>query len=311
MELGKIALNTRVYIDLRTELKYYQWSCVMKRNLLLVIMIFLLLMPTICFAGGADKVLKGIVTLVFGATAVVTSNKASKENQILRHAKEIKSNLKKQGYELTNEALFSVFLDLNNDASSLYWADIMSKPDVYIVVSMEGQNPIVIPSIYSEYAGTKILESFIAKQGVKGGKCVLTIYDDDTTSNTFWNSILKTKVKINIRADLSAYKGIPVVINASTNSCQLLDRNVTLDSADVIASAVFNIPSNSEVWSANIDLIDSSNRSVGKMSIKQLLTPVQSVSKTIAKSENNYYLYIGITLVTGIVFLKLIFSKSA
>lgn len=78
-----------------------------------------------------------------------------------------------------------------------------------------------------------ILEHLFGLDIEAGRKVVISLYDDDAFSDVVWNTILSARVNLDVTADLAVTKGIPVAANAS-GSVQLLDRSVTLDSADYL-----------------------------------------------------------------------------
>lgn len=186
-------------------------------------------------------------------------------------------NLEKRGYNTEDTAIYSLYFSLNNDVSSMMWADIFSKPDIFAVVSIEGQGDYLIPQIYNNYSGQAIQINIIAKASSPGNRILITMYDDDTLSDTIWNSILQTRINCSLGASFSAFGAIPVNLR-SQGTIQLIDRRVVIDAPDYIASAEFKAPrfSFSKDWVAMGSVVDSDGRNLGNLEFRRVWSPENS-----------------------------------
>ncbi|MFN2542602.1 MAG: hypothetical protein ABR514_10620, partial [Chthoniobacterales bacterium] len=131
------------------------------------------------------KAAKAIITLLTGAAAAeaVSQTVGAKIDY-----DEARDALQKQGINTNEMAIYSLYFTLNGDVSSMMWADIFNKPDVFAIVSIEGQGNFLIPETYEEYSGQPILLNVIAKRARPGQRIVVNIYDDDSWSNRVWNT---------------------------------------------------------------------------------------------------------------------------
>ena len=138
------------------------------------------------------QALKWIFTLVTGAAAAKAAGNADQAHAVFVQKDAIATKLKSQGLDTTDGAIYSLYFTLNGDVSSVMWADIFSKPDIFVVVQIEGDGTYIIPDIHNEYAGQPIIENLFRKAIPAGRKILVHILDDDSVSDDIWNNILQT-----------------------------------------------------------------------------------------------------------------------
>lgn len=202
------------------------------------------------------QALRTVMYLAAGAEAVSRGVEATKQYQ---EAAEVLSRLQAQGQDCKNDAIYSVLFQ----TSAGHWADFWSRPDVFFCLDIEGKGSFIAPNIHWNYSGTPFLDHILAEEAPPGSRIVVRVMDDDTASDAIWNSILSTRVELQATADLSVTQFIPVRATAS-GALQLLDRRLTIDAPEEIASAVFEVPESADgLWRADGRLFDTSDNAVG------------------------------------------------
>ena len=183
------------------------------------------------------KALSAILKVVAGGTAAYSASEAKHSSEVFDQARRDAANtatdvarakvkevefesqvldkLRAQGLDASQEAIYSVYFTLNNDASAVYWADTFSKPDVFFYFDLEGHGTYLIPQIRYEYAGGPILDRVVAREVRPGSKIVVRILDDDTSSDEIWKSLLRTRVNFDVTGGLKATKLASVQARAS------------------------------------------------------------------------------------------------
>jgi hypothetical protein len=265
------------------------------------------------------------IKVLTGAGAAKALELGSEADFRSSNAVESLVRLRSQGVDLYDGAIFSLYFKLNSDASSVYWSDIFSKPDIYFVVSIEGQGDFLIPRYANEYAGQPILEKIISKQIDPGQKIIIKVFDDDSTSDLIWNNILKAKITQDVTAGISASFPLAAVIGASGRievktktsvDFQFLakEEHVTLDAPELVAVAEFLAPKTSEeLWVADGLIVDQKNRQVGKFQFSQVWRAepviVEEIQSEIEKEEGSKVFWYGIAVVFILIFGKLMITK--
>jgi len=292
----------------------------MKSKLLLLVVGLALAVPHQSHAQ-ASKALKWVFTLVTGAAAAESFARADEAHSVYKQKDSVIQNLKAQGIDPTDGAIYSLYFSLNGDVSSVMWADTFSKPDIFAVVQIEGQGTFLIPDIQQDYSGQPILENVIAKNATPGARILVHILDDDCLSNTIWNQILQSRIDYRVTSEnwikrFILFHGIQATTFARLNfetsgSLRLLDRNMVIDKPDYIATAEFTAPSSPDGrWLANGILHDSKNREVGKLQFAQIWRADPQLIQEAAKSHSRgifWGVFGGVALLVGVVAL---FSKS-
>ena len=281
----------------------------MKSKLLLLVVGLALAVPHQSHAQ-ASKALKWVFTLVTGAAAAESFARADEAHSVYKQKDSVIQNLKAQGIDPTDGAIYSLYFSLSGDVSSVMWADIFSKPDIFAVVQIEGQGTFLIPDIQQDYGGQPILENVVAKNATPGARILVHILDDDCLSNEIWNKILQSRIDYRVTTDIQATTFARVNVETS-GSLRLLDRNMVIDPPDYIATAEFTAPSSPDGrWLANGILHDSQNREVGKLQFAQLWRADPQLVQEAAKSHSRgvfWGVFGGVALLVGVVAL---FSKS-
>jgi hypothetical protein len=171
------------------------------------------------------------------------------------------------------EAVYALQLDLKNDASSIKWADIFSKPDVFPILQVAGIGNYLIPEIAKNYAGGKLIWTFKIPQIPAGRDLSVIIYDDDTTSDHIWQNILSTRwsVSVGITIPIEMTGGIPVHGGVG-GDIQFINENVTINAPEQIAIYSIKTPRFyfGGDWDSIGDLFDGSGRQVGAIKLSML-----------------------------------------
>lgn len=262
----------------------------------------------------AGKVLQVVMQVIAGAGAATSLANGAEAYAIEKEKLSVAERIKQQGVDPRDGAIFSTYFTLNNDASSVYWADMVSKPDIYMIVSIEGRGDYLIPKYVREYAGQPILENIITKKIEPGRRIIISILDEDWTSDAIWNSVLRTKVSFAVGANINVSEPINASIGTS-GTIQLIDRQVTLDSPEFIAVAEFISPDTDEsVWVADGVLRDGNNREVGRIQFSQIWKADPSVINTAeaeARSAGwSKVFWFGLAAVLILVFGKMLFTSN-
>lgn len=198
-----------------------------------------------------------------------------------------------------NLAIYSVFLNIDYNASSVYWADTFSKPDVFFFMEVEGVGQFVLPEIYYEYKGGPVMASVVLPALPAGARVIIRVLDDDTTSDRIWKSILASRV--NYRFSINNTTVTPVNLMAVNGTVygdfRLLDNDssLVLDGPDQLATMVFSIPENpGPTWVADGELRDYGGYAAGRVQFSQVWNTASEISaleaelaakKEVAKSK--------------------------
>lgn len=170
------------------------------------------------------------------------------------------------------EAVYALVFDLSNDVSSIKWADVFSKPDVFPVLQVAGMGTFLIPEIAQNYAGGKIIWTFKIPKIPNGRDVSITLYDDDSTSDHIWKNILSSRWTVAVNTETSLTKAIQVNANVGT-SLQLVTMPIMIDSPEQLCVYSISTPSIylGGDWDTEADLTDSSGKKVGHMKFSQLI----------------------------------------
>jgi hypothetical protein len=187
----------------------------------------------------------------------------------------VTQQLVSQGSSPDDDTIYSLYLNIDYNVGSVYWADTFSNPDVFFAVEVEGVGDFVLPLIRHEYKGGPLLDRVVTRQLRPGTRVVARVLDDDTLYDTVWNTILRTR--INYRAsyestDLQLTKLKQSKIDAWGNITVLdTKEKVVITGPDQIAAVVFSVPVGDErIWTAEGQLKDSYNRLVGQIQFSQI-----------------------------------------
>jgi hypothetical protein len=244
----------------------------------------------------------GSVAGVAAANADAANIEQTEAEAKLSHARE---QLRKQGADIYQTAVYSLSVNLKRDVSSVYWADIFSKPDVFAVVFIEGQQRFLIPEINNEYSGQPLLMHVLARNAPPGSRIVVHLYDDDSGSDAAWNAILQSRVAYNIGFVLPAFAGVPLRGDVS-GSLQLLDKPIILDAPDLIGSLEFFVPDDvgAASWVSKASLVDSANRVVGSITFARVLGPVEQAAMEYRGARWKWIVWTSIALLLALICAK-------
>jgi len=249
-----------------------------------------------------------IVTLLTGAAAAGAAKNADTANALYQEKETLVDKLRAQGIDPATHAIYSAYLQLDKNASAIYWERWIGWPNVALEVEIAGQGSFLIPRIDMEYQGQPILENLIGEYAPPGTRIIVHVLDDKQFQNAVWNSILQTKINFDVSSGVIANNLLKLDAEAN-GSLQILDKNVEIISPVCMATADFTVPESQDGrWLAEANFFDNNNNVVGQLQFSQMWkNPVIEVQK----AESNYVFWIVITGVVGLVFAKLLFSKQA
>ena len=174
-------------------------------------------------------------------------------------------------YLARGEAVYALEFDLNNDASSIYWADILSKPDVFPVLQVAGMGSFLIPDIAVNYAGGKIIWTFKVPKIPNHRDVSIMLFDDDSASDQIWKNVLSTRWSIDLKGCL-LLQGIPFTATAQ-GSLQLVTKQITIDPPDQLCVYTITTPRFcwGGKWESSGDLKNGAGNKVGHIKFSQLV----------------------------------------
>ena len=180
-----------------------------------------------------------------------------------------------QGLPDDQTTIYSIFLNIDYNAGSVYWADTFSNPDVFFVVEVEGAGQFMLPSIRNEYKGGPVLDRIVLPALRPGTRVIVRVLDDDTNGNEIWNSILRNKVNYRFTIDGAALAATSVLRAQADiyGGFQVLDtpQRLVLDGPDQLATVAFQIPDvQDKTWVADGELRDSNNQPAGQVQFSQV-----------------------------------------
>jgi hypothetical protein len=192
----------------------------------------------------------------------------------------------------TNDAIYGFYLSLNGNVSSVYWADLVNKPDVFLVIAIEGDGVYLVPEVALEYAGQPLLLKLLHKKIAPGRRVVIYAMDDDTFTNTIWNNILQMRHEYSLKGLSQTFAGVPSCMTmlkveaTAAGTIQLLDKSITVDAQDFIASVEFVAPdTTSKPWKADGRLVDSKGANSGHIQFAQVWTPEQEAAEQVRRAQ--------------------------
>jgi hypothetical protein len=291
----------------------------MKKIVLITMLAFALPVHAFAQAGrAAGHTLKVVITLLTGAAASKAAAETTMYYHVFNDKSEILQSLRAQGMTIDQPAIYSLYFSLNFDASAVYWADFIGRPDVFTLIQMQGVKDCIVPAITYEYSGQPLLSTIVHSEILAGSRVLIHFLDDDTASNDIWNNILKTKTDFSISAQGKTVLSSMLIDSkvAASGQIQLLNENVTLDAPDYIATAEFVVPETKDgIWVANGIVYDNKNLEVGTVQLAQIWRPLNSpagirrIKKEINEARSKMIFWGGVGVVCVAVFAKLLFDQ--
>ncbi len=262
----------------------------------------------------AAKLLWATVKVVTGAAAITALSNAAEAKDIHEEKIDIIQRLRASGIDPTNGAIYSVYLSLNGNAEAIYWADLIGRPDVFIVISVEGRGSVLIPRVHHEYSGQPILENLIDRDYAPGTKVVISIFDDDSFSDSVWNGMVQTRVSLNLGASFQCGSGFEVKAGAA-GTIQLMNHMAIIDPPDYLGGMEFVLPTDtSGGWFAEGKLHDGLNREVGVLGMKRVwkadVVAYEQQLEEARATKKRFILWGGFGIVLALVFGKMLISKN-
>ena len=278
------------------------------KKIFVLMAIFTTLSPTELLAA-PNNIVKLAITLVTGSAAAASAANASEAKAVYQEKDAVVEKLKAQGIDPTDGAIYSAYFQLDKNASAIYWERWVGWPNIFVEVEIEGQGSFVLPRIEMSYQGQQMLENLIAKNVAPGTLIVIHVLDDYHLQNEIWNSILQSKINYDISSTITANQMLQV--NADVNgSLQLLGHDATIFKPVPLATAEFRVPDSTDGrWLAKANFYDNNQNSIGELQFAQIWRVPPNVITDPIPAHRNYVFWVGIAIVFGLVFLKLLFSK--
>lgn len=261
---------------------------------------------------------KTLTVVITGAAASLISAKAAEEIQE-KTVEQVKYTKIKEfkGYE-NKACIFSIRYAFDTSKGDVYWSDWFSKPDVFVVVIIEGDGPFLIPNIWNNYKGGEILASVMTSNPNPNSKIGVYLFDDDSFSNKIWNRILQHKISWGLNIDAEAMysaelqqKGLKAEAMSGVKAnftakgdLQILNSDIEIDGADLLASAI--IPSSTNAtWSKIGQVQDAHGNVVGQFELSKC-------AEIPIRSPNIFMLVLisGLAIVAVVLFVMHAFSRS-
>jgi len=180
------------------------------------------------------------------------------------------------------ESVYSVAFNFDHGS----WADILSKPDIYLMCEYEGGRTILVPDIAINWDYSERICTFRCPTFPEGAKCVIRLYDDDSTSDAVWKDLLSNEVHWNAGIKFTSIPSMSwprsgvrcLDVNANANGTFSIIDPVTskqyhLDPPDIVATAQFTVPSakTTDIWKMNGDFYKDNTR-MGRIDLKHWYT---------------------------------------
>lgn len=267
--------------------------------------IFLVVLGCIQHSFAAKIDARALKVVISGVGAVASMAEGTERWLKWRSAtRQIEKMSELEGYD-SSAAIYSIDFRLDPAKNAIYWADLIGKPDVYVVIEAEGYGSILVPALQSGYGGGEILKTVAGGNVKPGSKIRLCFFDDDSFSDSIWNSILQTKVEWGIGAAAGAAgqtdDKITLGLRAGAGvggKIALLDRDVVIDQPDLLAIAELEAPA-SKTWRLDGVIYDSNGTQVGTMAFSK----VDEIKISKGGIFGSIFFY-GLALVLGLMFLK-------
>ncbi len=276
------------------------------KNFIVALAICCCAFPAHVIAGPANGPAKLIVTLLTGAAAAGAARNADAANAIFKEKEIIVDKLRAEGIDPANRAIYSAYLQLDKNASAIYWERWVGWPNVVLEVEIGGQGSFLIPRIEMKYQGQPILENLIGEYAAPGTRVVIHVLDDKQFQNAVWNSILKAKINLNVSAGVVANKLLKLNAQAD-GSFQILDKDMRILQPICMATAEFVVPESRDGrWLAEAVFRDTDNNTVGRLQFAQMWdNPIIEARE----AHSNYVFWIVVTGAMGLIFIKFLFSR--
>ena len=225
------------------------------KRILIALIIGTCVIPGPTYAGG-NAPMKLIVTLLTGAAAAGAAKNADAASVLYQEKDSLAAKLRTEGIDPANRAIYSAYLQLDKNASAIYWERWIGWPNIVLEVEIAGQGSFLIPRIDMQYQGQPILENLIGKYASPGTRILVHVLDDKQFQNEVWNRILQTKINFQVSSDLVANNLLDLSARAD-GTLQILNKDVEIISPVCIATADFTVPNSPDGrWLADADFHD-------------------------------------------------------
>jgi hypothetical protein len=256
----------------------------MRTIILAVIASLIFIVPISPCCAQKGKAVKTIVKVLTGIGAAESVRRSGQSLEEYKQEDAILTSLQSQGIDANKSSIFSVYFRTTGGT----WADFWSNPDLFFIVDIEGQGSKLVPQIHYNYRGEPVLDVIVSETVRPGSRIVVRVIDDDTSSDAIWNNILKTRANLSVTPEVQATKFVSVRANAN-GQIALLDRSVTLDAPDFVASAEFIVPQTDDgLWVAEANLIDGSQIDVGSLQFASLWSAQKQLNEQKGKVATSF-----------------------
>ncbi len=297
--------------------------CVFRR-LIATVMLVTLMLPSQSFAQvgqlGKQAVVRFVTEVVVGIGAAKAAQNWAEAKTVYQQEDLVLKELQKQGNIAPDAAIFSLYYKLNW-SDCFYWQRWFGKPDVFAVVSVGGVDTYLVPQIDYKYDGHPVLITLLGRTARPGSKVVINLYDDRSTANTIWNTILQTTINYKLGGQIGAglnykagmqgdVKAMAKVECEANGNIRLLDHPVVIVSPDHMASAEFVVPSTTNgIWSARAIPYKAGDKACGVLEFAQVWTAPQhqnqiadQINRVVnAKGQMWFWGIVGIVLVVVLI----------
>lgn len=194
------------------------------------------------------------------------------------------------------ESIYSVNFSFDRVA----WSDFWSRPDVFLVLEVEGGEKLLIPDIEYDWDYGPKVYSFRCPTLRPGSRCVLRLYDDDAATDAMWKTIMATAVDWEASAVAEPGTLIAPPLRglvamqmkaAAGGKLQLLTpaqaSALVLDAPDAMAVATFTVPNDrpEQAWEMR-GQFRSGETDMGQVSFKHWYTnPVPSIAGSLLRPQ--------------------------
>jgi hypothetical protein len=228
-------------------------------------------------------------TAAIGEDANPKSTSVTSKQQIMAEINpelELKmlKQLRAQGADPSAMTGYSVYFKLDMKSTAVMQSDWnVTYPDVFVVVSIEGEGDFLIPKVEDEYVGQPIQLAFLHHKIPSGRRVLVHIYDDDSLLNDLLNRIAQTKINYRLGTGVPFMK---LIGGEVSGTFQITDKNYVLNANDHIGTFEFFMP-DFELGRHAISgkLIYGKNQTVGMAEFVQVWTPSPEIVRQESRSH--------------------------
>ena len=226
--------------------------------------------------GQAVPVLRRAVQVLTGVAAAESFARSGEAYVETSEIDATLQELKSQYSNAEGSAVYSLRMTTNGG----YWSDFWSKPDLMFVLSTPETGRVIVPAVWFNHPpNVPVADQLICEHIAPGSRVDLYIYDDDSSSDEVWNSIMQSRFEVSASSGIKAAAPYFVDVSAA-GSFRVLHRDVTIDAPDFIASTSFVVPETEDgVWVTSTRFTDSNGETVGDLDLSCIWSGVHAASQ--------------------------------